>query len=237
MQVERQATPSEGVIKTWHEDKGYGFIAAAGQDVFFHARDFRAHDGRRPAAGQRVRYAVVHVGGKGPRATRVEPAGLPAPARAAPAAAAAARPAPAAAARPRRAPAAPQASARPWAGAGLVLPLALAEAAVLAWGVVRGLWPWWLPVVLALLNLGAFLAYWRDKHAARQGHWRISEQSLQAWSLAGGWVGAWVAQQVLRHKSSKGSFLAVYALTVVAHLGAVAAWVVWGPQVLAPWLR
>jgi uncharacterized membrane protein YsdA (DUF1294 family) len=38
------------------------------------------------------------------------------------------------------------------------------------------------------------------------GKWRIKEDTLHVWSLAGGWPGAWFAQQVLRHKSRKESF-------------------------------
>jgi len=70
-----------------------------------------------------------------------------------------------------------------------------------------------------LLNLATFFAYWQDKHAAQQGRWRIKEETLHLWSLAGGWGGAWLAQQVLRHKSVKASFRATYRLTVMTHCG------------------
>jgi uncharacterized membrane protein YsdA (DUF1294 family)/cold shock CspA family protein len=51
-----------------------------------------------------------------------------------------------------------------------------------------------------------YLAYAIDKSAAQAGRWRISEKSLQLLALAGGWPGALLAQQILRHKSRKGSF-------------------------------
>ena len=56
------------------------------------------------------------------------------------------------------------------------------------------------------------------------GMWRTKESHLHLLALAGGWPAAWLAQQTLRHKSQKAAFRAVYALTVVAHCGALAAW-------------
>jgi len=48
-----------------------------------------------------------------------------------------------------------------------------------------------------LLSTAAFFAYWHDKHAARQGTWRTSEQTLHIFGLL-----------VLRHKSRKASLRA-----------------------------
>ena len=90
----------------------------------------------------------------------------------------------------------------------------------LTWLVLQRQVPWWVLPVSVLLNLGTFFAYWQDKHAAQKGRWRIKEDTLHLWSLAGGWGGAWIAQQVLRHKSSKASFRAAYWLTVMTHCAA-----------------
>lgn len=81
--------------------------------------------------------------------------------------------------------------------------------------------------VVAGLSLLAFVAYALDKHAARTGRWRTKESTLHLFALAGGWPGAWAAQRLLRHKSSKRSFLLVYRATVVLHCAAVLAWVFW----------
>jgi uncharacterized membrane protein YsdA (DUF1294 family)/cold shock CspA family protein len=70
-----------------------------------------------------------------------------------------------------------------------------------------------------IASVGAFLAYAADKSAARKNEWRISENTLHMLGLVGGWPGALVAQQVLRHKSKKESFRTVFRATVVINCG------------------
>jgi uncharacterized membrane protein YsdA (DUF1294 family) len=64
------------------------------------------------------------------------------------------------------------------------------------------------------------VAYALDKSAAVAGRWRVSEQSLLLLGLAGGWPGGLVAQQLLRHKSSKSSFRNAFWGTVVVNVAA-----------------
>lgn len=53
----------------------------------------------------------------------------------------------------------------------------------------------------------AILVYAIDKSAARADQWHVSESTLLALGLFGGWPGDnIIAQQTLRHKSSKASF-------------------------------
>jgi uncharacterized membrane protein YsdA (DUF1294 family) len=78
--------------------------------------------------------------------------------------------------------------------------------------------------VYALMSGLAFAMYWADKRRARRGAWRISEAALHGIELLGGWPGALAAQQVFRHKSRKGRYMAVYWVIVGAH---VAAWAWW----------
>ena len=73
-------------------------------------------------------------------------------------------------------------------------------------------------VAYLLASLVAFVAYALDKSAAVQGHWRISESTLHIFSLACGWPGALMAQQLLRHKSSKPSFQSAYWGTVALNV-------------------
>ena len=66
-----------------------------------------------------------------------------------------------------------------------------------------------------IISLLTFLVYAKDKSAAKKGAWRIPESTLHLFSLFGGWPGALVAQQTLRHKSKKQSFRFVFWLTVL----------------------
>jgi uncharacterized membrane protein YsdA (DUF1294 family) len=92
-------------------------------------------------------------------------------------------------------------------------------------GAFTGRFTWFvLPAALGL-NLMTFYTYWQDKHAARQGAWRIKEDTLHLLGLAGGWPGAWFAHQILRHKSSKQAFRAVYWATAILNTTALLAWV------------
>lgn len=73
-------------------------------------------------------------------------------------------------------------------------------------------------------SLATFVAYARDKSAARNDRWRTQECTLHLLALAGGWPGALAAQRLLRHKSSKRSFQFAFWATVVVNGGALA-WV------------
>jgi uncharacterized membrane protein YsdA (DUF1294 family) len=64
--------------------------------------------------------------------------------------------------------------------------------------------------------------YALDKSAAKNGAWRTQESTLHLLSLAGGWPGALIAQQKLRHKSKKQTFRAVFWVTVLLNCGAFA---------------
>jgi uncharacterized membrane protein YsdA (DUF1294 family) len=88
-----------------------------------------------------------------------------------------------------------------------------------------------VPVVLAapLVSVLTFYLYWRDKFAAQRGAWRTPENVLHVASLAGGWPGAWFAQRLLRHKSSKAAFRQFYWGTVAAHWLALLLWLYSAP--------
>ena len=86
--------------------------------------------------------------------------------------------------------------------------LVILAAFALAWLVVallRGI-PAWAGWLYAGASLLAFALYAVDKSAAIAGRDRISESLLIAVGTVGGWPGAIVAQQALRHKTVKRSF-------------------------------
>ncbi len=83
------------------------------------------------------------------------------------------------------------------------------------------------PVIYGMMSAVAFAAYWHDKNSAKHGAWRLPESSLHALELFGGWPGALVAQQWLRHKNRKLSYQIIFWLIVAAHTGA---WVYLGSR-------
>lgn len=80
-----------------------------------------------------------------------------------------------------------------------------------------------MPLAVLGLYIGAslltFMAYAIDKSAAQSGRWRTQESTLHLLALIGGWPGALLAQNRLRHKSSKASFLMVFRATVLLNCG------------------
>ena len=70
------------------------------------------------------------------------------------------------------------------------------------------------------MSLATFIVYFGDKRAARLGRDRVSENTLHGLALACGWPGALLAQQLLRHKSSKPTFRRIFWATVAANVSA-----------------
>ena len=73
-------------------------------------------------------------------------------------------------------------------------------------------------VVYLVLSLITFYMYWKDKNAARKNEQRTPENTLHLFALFGGWPGALIGQQKLRHKTQKVSFRVVLWLTVLGNL-------------------
>jgi len=81
-----------------------------------------------------------------------------------------------------------------------------------------------------VMSVICFTAYGLDKRRAVNGSRRIPEQTLHILALLGGWPGALLGQQQLRHKTKKLSFLIVLWCMVVLHVAVVgtATYVVFG---------
>jgi uncharacterized membrane protein YsdA (DUF1294 family)/cold shock CspA family protein len=204
----------QGTIVRWDPQRGFGFLRSPSTeaDVFFHIRDFRGR-GIQPSEGLPVEYDEIHVGGKGPRAMAIQPrvAEQPKTRRALPPHLADAR---------RSRQRAPGTSAE-IAAMLLLIPI---ELGLLVWAAWTGRLA--VPVLLCvpLLWVVTFYAYWRDKFAAQRGAWRTPESTLHLLGLVGGWPGGWLAQRLLRHKSSKASFRTTFWGTVVLHGAALLIW-------------
>jgi uncharacterized membrane protein YsdA (DUF1294 family)/cold shock CspA family protein len=221
-----------GKVLRWDADKGFGFIRSPDTDVdvFFHVRDVQG--GLSPEPGASVVFEEIHVGGKGPRAMAVRALGshartrsprqVPRPGATKPAR----RPGEATSTGVgRRTGGARGVRPDPWLQP--ILLLAVACALVLLWAADKALLPWGVLWMWPLLNVLTLWLYWQDKHAARQGAWRISESKLHMLSLLGAWPAARVAQQMLRHKSSKASFQQGYVATVLINVSALLGYVYW----------
>ncbi|RYF79647.1 MAG: DUF1294 domain-containing protein [Comamonadaceae bacterium] len=195
-----------GTLISWNDERGFGFIepSQGGQEIFVHIKAFPSSV-RRPVIGQVLSFEVALAPNGKKRAQAVQlPARAPASAQAR------------AAARPRfDAPA-------PWSPLRLlVVPafLGLLAYAAVFWN-LRPL----VPALYAAMSLLTFFAYAFDKSAAIARRWRTPENTLHLMALAGGWPGALLAQQWLRHKSSKRSFIAVFWVTVLLNVGVFVAW-------------
>ncbi|MBC5783187.1 cold shock and DUF1294 domain-containing protein [Ramlibacter sp. USB13] len=186
----------EGTLQSWNDERGFGFLAPdqGGDTIFVHIKSL-PRGGGRPQPGQRFSFEVEPGPQGKKRARNVQVVR-----------AARARP-------PRR-----RESPARWGTATLFVLLPF----LVLCAVVAVLWrpPAWFPLVYVGASLATFVAYAIDKSAARNGSWRTRESSLHLLALAGGWPGALLAQQVLRHKSAKGEFRAVFWGTVVLNVAA-----------------
>ena len=183
----------EGTLTAWNDDRGFGFIEAeqGGEPIFAHIKAFTPASGR-PSVGMRVSFEV-ESGPKGKRAKRVQPL--------------------------RRHVTATRVQAEAPAPWGTVR-LAAIPALLVIYFVVAKQWPvspLWL-AAYAVMSIVTFFAYAFDKAAAVRKTWRTSERALHALGFLCGWPGALLAQQALRHKTSKPSFRVVFWLTVAANL-------------------
>jgi uncharacterized membrane protein YsdA (DUF1294 family)/cold shock CspA family protein len=82
--------------------------------------------------------------------------------------------------------------------------------------------PSWVLTVTAFAATATFIVYALDKRAAMQGRRRVPEDTLHMLAVLGGWPGAAMAQQWLRHKSVKPAFQWMFWTTVAMNVAATA---------------
>lgn len=181
----------QGQISEWRDEQGYGFVTPNGGGERVFLHIKALKPGiRRPAGGERVNFVLVRDEKGRPRAEQAEYAVT------------------------RR-------EVRP--GTRIRTPLLLAAVLfVNAVGalVLTGKLPaivFFAYLVLSALTLGIYAL---DKSLARQAQRRVAENTLHLLALLGGWPGALLAQQLLRHKSRKASFQFGFWLTVIGNLAA-----------------
>ena len=82
-----------------------------------------------------------------------------------------------------------------------------------------------LPLILyTVMSLLTYILYADDKSRAKRKQWRIPEQTLHLFELAGGWIGGFLAQRTLRHKNRKVTYqLSFWTIVTIHHI----AWIWW----------
>ncbi len=82
-----------------------------------------------------------------------------------------------------------------------------------------------LPLVIyPAMSFVTYTLYADDKSRAKRKKWRIPEKTLHLCEITGGWMGGFIAQRTLRHKSQKASYQAAFwAIVIIHHL----AWLSW----------
>lgn len=75
-----------------------------------------------------------------------------------------------------------------------------------------------LLAIFAIWNLVVFCVYAYDKLAAREGAWRVREDTLILLAVAGGGIGAFACQRWMRHKTRKAPFPVLLPIMAVLQI-------------------
>ena len=177
----------QGTLTEWNDEQGYGFITPdEGRDrVFVHIKAYPNRQ-QRPEMGEVMHYELTTDARGRQRAARVSLADTPYAKD-------------------------PSSGWSQHVGTVYVLVVVV----ILVGAVLLGRLPIFVPAVYTVLSLLAFGAYGKDKWAAKSGRWRTAESALHLLGLLGGWPGAFVAQRMFRHKTSKRSFQVTFWFTVL----------------------
>ena len=193
-----------GQLIKWKDDRGFGFIQPVdgSQDVFLHISEVKDST-RRPQVGDTIYYYVVNKNDKvcasnafilGARNKSI-------------------------AQHKKVLSSSASSSSFPVIRMLLISVLPLAGSIHFAWRIATILPPLnLLPFIFyAGLSRITFILYADDKYRAEHGKWRTSEAVLHSFELMGGWLGGFIAQQKLRHKSRKNSYQVVFWTIVIIH--------------------
>jgi uncharacterized membrane protein YsdA (DUF1294 family)/cold shock CspA family protein len=184
---------TKGIISSWNDEKGYGFILPmAGGDRAFVHIKSFANRSRRPVVGDAVTYSVSTDARGRHSAKEATIAGTPK------------------AAKPKQ------------SSSVLSYVMAVGFLLVVVGAVLVSAIPMPIMLLYLVVSSATFVAYALDKSAAKRGAWRTSESTLHLFALVGGWPGALIAQNRLRHKSRKQPFRTIFWVTVLLNIAALA---------------
>jgi uncharacterized membrane protein YsdA (DUF1294 family)/cold shock CspA family protein len=186
-----------GKLTKWNDDRGFGFIQPvdSSQEVFLHIDELKDAT-RRPQVNDIIYYDVVAEKDGKFRANNAFILGA------------------------RQEPA----SSSRFLTIGTTSPFPIQEMSLLSilplvasihfFAMTQNLLPFILYPVMSVLT---YVIYADDKSRANRGKWRTPEQSLHVCELAGGWLGGFVAQRRLHHKSQKKSYQVKFWTIVIIH--------------------
>tara|TARA_R110002126_G_scaffold98045_14_gene228110 strand:- start:5011 stop:5649 length:639 start_codon:yes stop_codon:yes gene_type:complete len=185
-----------GKVVHWRDDKGFGFVVPDNdtRQVFFHIRDFT--DAKtRPVEGSRLQFSLSQDKRGRPLATSLQLISSTSP---------------------TSIPETDMIDLDYTRDVALYFRCAFLVLVVIA--LLFGTLPYVLPVLYIEASLFTYWLYKTDKAAAiaRQRQ-RLPEQSLQLFSLIGGWPGALLAQKKLAHKRRKFLFQRELLLVIIGN--------------------
>ena len=183
----------QGKVLNWNDEKGFGFAEplGGGDHIFVHVKAFKPRS-RRPVNGDIIVFEVARENDNRYKATNIKFTGN------------------VNASNYRK-----NEASRVTVGAACIFLFCI----VLLGSVFTEKLPAIVLGIYILMSFVTFIVYLIDKSAAKNGRWRTQESTLHVLSMIGGWPGAYIAQQKLRHKSSKEEFKGVYWVTVFLNLG------------------
>ncbi|QAV69285.1 DUF1294 domain-containing protein [Salinibacterium sp. UTAS2018] len=189
----------QGALASWNDERGFGFIltdgrdnsgsAGSGESIFAHISSFPPRE-TRPAPGERVSFAIERTREGKVRARNIRYLS--------------------ASGRPLRV------KRRKPGTMSYVVLATFAVAIAIVTGI--GALPWIFSALYLVMSIITYASYATDKKAAQTRQWRVSEGALLGLGLFGGWPGAILAQQRLRHKTQKPQFRQAFWGTVVFNI-------------------
>ncbi|MBH0054370.1 DUF1294 domain-containing protein [Salinibacterium sp. SWN139] len=197
----------QGALASWNDERGFGFITvddprgtngagssngngeSNGESVFAHISAFPRRD-TRPTPGERVSFVVEHTNEGKVRARTIRYLS--------------------ASGRPLR-----TKRRKPGTMSYVVLATFVVAIGILT---AIGALPWLFAALYLVMSIITYALYASDKKAAQSRQWRVTESALLGLGLFGGWPGAILAQQRLRHKTQKPLFRQAFWGTVVLNI-------------------
>ncbi|MBE9208881.1 cold shock and DUF1294 domain-containing protein [Nostoc sp. LEGE 06077] len=202
----------KGQLTKWNDDRGFGFIQPNGnsKEVFIHIKAFK-HLNRRPQVGDVICYQLTADKDNKVRACNASLEGMTL------------KPLPDSSPnnKPRKF------TSKPGVATSSLVFNTLLLSVIPGLGSIHFALTTGYPIPLILypvMSVITFLLYVDDKSRAKQKRWRVSESTLHLYEFMGGWLGGFVAQGKLHHKSSKRSYQFAFWMIVIIH---IVFWLLW----------